>query len=204
MCRRVVGNSTNKRCVIREAPLADVLRLRHTVMWPDRPLNFVRVAGDGDAGTVHLGLYVLKAAASTPGENSDTQSSPSASAEEYGRLVSVVSLFFGRGSVAGQEGDTASARRRVQFRKFATVASEQGQGYGTALLQYAMAEAARRGASSVWCNARAEKAAFYQHPRFGLWPAGEPFERDGKRYVALERFFPSHSVGKSSCKRSKL
>jgi len=40
---------------IKEAELDEILPIRHKVLWPDKPLEFVKVEGD-DQG-VHLGLY---------------------------------------------------------------------------------------------------------------------------------------------------
>ncbi|WP_368656807.1 GNAT family N-acetyltransferase [Brevibacillus dissolubilis] len=55
-------------------------------------------------------------------------------------LVSVISLF-----IKGQE---------CQFRKFATLQQEQGNGYGSMLLDFVIQEAAKRGVKRLWCNAR--------------------------------------------------
>jgi GNAT superfamily N-acetyltransferase len=88
-----------------------------------------------------------------------------------GELVSVVSLF-----VAGQ---------RAQFRKFATLPQHQGKGYGTALLQYLILQAATQGITQLWCNARQEKTAFYK--RFGLQETIHTFSKGGKNYIVMEK-----------------
>ncbi|WP_239635538.1 GNAT family N-acetyltransferase [Paenibacillus sp. H1-7] len=88
-----------------------------------------------------------------------------------GKLVSVISLFI--------EGD------RAQFRKFATLQDEQGKGYGTRLLQFTLDEAKRRGARTIWCNARASKIGLYR--KFGLQETGDGFQKEGIDYVILEK-----------------
>ena len=118
--------------------------IRHQVMWPDKPLDYVKLKDD-DRGS-HWGLFI---------EN---------------RLVSVVSLFI--------DG------RRAQFRKFATLQQEQGKGCGSKLLRHVFEEARLQGADQIWCNARAEKAGFYN--KFGLAASGEAFEKDGVSYVIMQ------------------
>lgn len=88
-------------------------------------------------------------------------------------LVSVISLF--------QYGTEA------QFRKFATRVPWQGQGCGSQLLQFIITEAERQGIHRLTCNARTEKAAFYE--RFNLISTGESFRKGGKDYLIMERYF---------------
>lgn len=120
-------------------------QLRHEVMWPDKPLDYVKLTDD-DAG-VHYGLF------------------------EEGKLLSVVSLFL-----KGPE---------AQFRKFATKQNEQGKGHGSRLLAHVLEEARTAGAKRIFCNARIEKAPFYE--KFGLLKTEEEFEKGGKRYVVMEK-----------------
>ncbi|RTQ49248.1 GNAT family N-acetyltransferase [Hymenobacter gummosus] len=94
---------------------------------------------------------------------------------EAGRLLSVVSLFV----------DGAEAR----FRKFATEPAEQGRGIGSALLRHIMHEAARRGARRLWCDARQEKAGFYQ--KFGFSVDGPPFYKGPIPYVRMSCAVPT-------------
>ncbi|UJF33888.1 GNAT family N-acetyltransferase [Paenibacillus hexagrammi] len=86
-------------------------------------------------------------------------------------LVSVISLF-----VEGEE---------AQFRKFATLEQEQGKGYGSRLLAYILKELEHRGIKRVWCNARQDKAPFYQ--RFGMIPTGQVFVKEDVSYVIMEK-----------------
>ncbi|GBG11060.1 N-acetyltransferase [Paenibacillus agaridevorans] len=94
---------------------------------------------------------------------------------EGDELVSVVSLFA--------QGDQA------QFRKFATLATEQNKGYGSRLLSYVIGEAERAGVKRIYCNARVNKVAFYE--KFGLRATGSAFSKSGKDYVIMERCYLS-------------
>lgn len=89
------------------------------------------------------------------------------------RLISAVSLFI-RGTEA-------------QFRKFATLPSHQNKGYGSKLLRHLIEEAERAGAKRIYCNARKEKAAFYE--KFGMMATDNVFTKSGRDYVVMERFF---------------
>lgn len=88
-----------------------------------------------------------------------------------GELVSVISLFF-----TGAD---------VQFRKFATSTERQRNGYGGRLLQHVMREAVRRGCRCIWCNARADKVAFYK--KFGMCEEDGYLEKDGRRYIKMTK-----------------
>ena len=87
-------------------------------------------------------------------------------------LVSVISLFI--------DGDDA------QFRKFATLADQQGKGLGSALLEHLIKEAQSRGVRRLWCNARVDKTGFYE--RFGMTTTDHTFSKGGIDYVIMEVF----------------
>lgn len=88
------------------------------------------------------------------------------------QLTSVVSLF-----VINQE---------AQFRKLATLVSEQGQGFGTELLSHLFKQVESLGVKRIWCNARIVKAPFYH--RFGLKETVHSFVKNGQSYVIMEKF----------------
>ncbi|MDP5273068.1 GNAT family N-acetyltransferase [Chengkuizengella axinellae] len=119
--------------------------LRHTVMWPNKELDYIKL--DQDDSGIHYGLF------------------------EKGRLISVVSLFI--------ENEDA------QFRKFATLQSEQGKGFGSKLLNHVVEEAKRVGIKRIWCNARLNKSSFYK--KFGLQESEHKFQKGGLDYVIMER-----------------
>lgn len=85
-------------------------------------------------------------------------------------FVSVVSVF--------ENGSEA------QFRKFATLAKEQGKGYGSVLLGSVLEKLKQKGIKRIWCNARAEKAVYYQ--KFGLQETDKFFEKEGTAFVVME------------------
>lgn len=86
-------------------------------------------------------------------------------------LISIVSLF--------EKG------KSVQFRKFATVISEQGKGYGTMLLSHVMEEAASSQMDSIWCNARVGKLKYYE--KFGLIKTDQYFMKKEINYVIMKK-----------------
>lgn len=87
-------------------------------------------------------------------------------------LIAVVSLFI--------NGNTA------QFRKFATKISEQGNGYGTLLLNHLMTIVSnKKEIKSLWCNARVDKTVFYE--RFGMTQTTRKFAKEGIDYVIMEK-----------------
>lgn len=85
-------------------------------------------------------------------------------------LVSVISLFI--------------TEEEAQFRKFATLTSKQGKGYGTRLLTHLVAEARYKGVKRLWCNARVDKTAYYE--RFQMKRTQTTFSKDGVDYVIME------------------
>jgi len=130
---------------IREISSNQTWPLRHQVMWPDEPLEYVKLPND-DAG-IHYGLFL------------------------GGQLTSVVSLF-----IINQE---------AQFRKFATLLSEQGLGFGTELLSHLFKQVESLGVKRIWCNARIDKASFYH--KFGLKKTAHSFVKNGQSYVVMEK-----------------
>lgn len=130
---------------ILEIPVNEVLEIRHTVMWPTKPIDYVRLPHDNEGR--HYGLYIND------------------------ELVSVISLFI--------------ENSEAQFRKFATLLSYQGKGYGSILLNEIMAISQQHKLSKVWCNARVEKSTFYE--KFGMKATDQTFEKGGIQYVIMEK-----------------
>ena len=85
-------------------------------------------------------------------------------------LISVVSTFI--------------TEESMQFRKFATLESEQGKGYGsllfTHIIQFAKDEYCKR----MWCNARCNASAFYA--KFGFTETKRKFHQDGHDFLIME------------------
>ena len=87
------------------------------------------------------------------------------------KLMSVISLFT--------ENDS------IQFRKIATLAAEQGKGYGTMLLNEVIDYAERNNIKKIWCNSRIEKTEFYE--KFGFKKTNKKYEQDGRRFIIVEK-----------------
>lgn len=77
------------------------------------------------------------------------------------KLISVISLFINE--------------ENGQFRKFATLTNQQGKGYGGQLLHYIISIARNKGLSKIWCNARIEKANYYE--KFKFRPTNKQFSK---------------------------
>ncbi|WBX76220.1 GNAT family N-acetyltransferase [Tenacibaculum ovolyticum] len=90
-----------------------------------------------------------------------------------GETTSIVSLF--------------TENNETQFRKFATLIEYQGFGYGTILLNKVINLIKEEKIARLWCNARVEKANFYE--RFDLKLTDKKFNKDGIDYVIMERIF---------------
>ena len=85
-------------------------------------------------------------------------------------LISVVSTFI--------------TENTMQFRKFATLNSEQGKGYGSLLLSHIIQFAKDEGCGRMWCNARCNASAFYA--KFGFTETERKFNQDGHDFVIME------------------
>lgn len=129
---------------IEEIQAEQTWQIRHEVMWPDQPMDYVKL--DEDASGHHFGLFV------------DHQ------------LVSIVSVF--------------ENEKEAEFRKFATLHSMQGMGYGSQLLTFVLGDLKNKQIERIWCNARADKTAFYS--KFGLKETDHHFTKGGINYVVME------------------
>lgn len=136
--------------------------LRHAVLWPSKPVEYVLLPEDGTG--YHYGAFA------------DSSS---------GEPLAVISLFLEtipHHGVQGHEADSTLPAAR--FRKFACEPSHQGRGIGTALLRHVL-DAARDELNCrvLWCDARVESAAWYE--RRGLVKFGETFYKGEVEYVRM-------------------
>ena len=78
-----------------------------------------------------------------------------------------------------------SSDAALQLRKFATLPSQQQQGWGSKLLTHVLKEASllAKGRAIV-LDSRQEKEAFYAS--FGFQRAGEPFKKNDRFYVRMK------------------
>lgn len=84
-------------------------------------------------------------------------------------LTSVVSVFI--------HGTT------LQLRKFATITTKQGMGFGGSLLNYVINFARQENIRIIWCNARSNASSFYN--RFGFTEGEERYEMNGIDYIRM-------------------
>ena len=90
---------------------------------------------------------------------------------EQGILIGVVSLFL--------------KEKTLQFRKLAIKKEHQGKGYGTKIIQWILDYANDVKLEKVWCNARVEKAYFYE--KFGFQNVSETFRKGDYEYIVVEK-----------------
>ncbi|KAF8553665.1 acyl-CoA N-acyltransferase, partial [Imleria badia] len=135
--------------------------LRHLVLWPDKPLDYVRL--DEDKYGYHFGAFV------------PCRDKP----------VAVISIFF-EPIPLGTNDRTTSGHHgtSVRFRKFACHPEFQGQGIGTSLLRYAASYCSSNGATIFWCDARLSSGRWYE--RRGLVPFGDTFFKDTVEYTRMK------------------
>jgi predicted GNAT family N-acyltransferase len=88
----------------------------------------------------------------------------------HDQLTAVVSLF--------------NVGQVYQFRKFATLVSAQGKGYGTLLLKHIISYVKDVDAEKVWCNARVPAAGFYR--KFGFVQTDQRSVSNGIDFVIME------------------
>lgn len=154
---------------IRQIDAAQTWPLRHTVMWPNKPLDYIKLADD-DTG-IHFGVFVVQ-------QQEPTQ-------EEL--LVSVVSLFL------EIDKDDDNGTCHAQFRKLATDTAYQRRGFASRLLEHAFefcrkAPTSGRTVKRIWCNARSNKTKFYK--KFGMVETTQTFTKGGIGYVIMEHVIP--------------
>ncbi|KAJ3773648.1 hypothetical protein FB446DRAFT_731992 [Lentinula raphanica] len=175
---------------IRNIHVERTLSLRHEVLWPDMPVEVVKLPEDEDGW--HFGAFI-----EDPLGKDD--------------LVAVISLFVEPlpidnvpvHSANGSNGAlldndpvlVPSEVFAVRFRKFACRTDAQGQGVGTALLKHAMHFArSELKAEVLWCDARVSSADWYS--RRGLSQLGPKFYKGPVEYVCMRTLLTedSHDV----------
>lgn len=117
--------------------LAATLALRHSVLRPHQRLEEVTFPGDTAPDSAHFAAIL-----------------PS------GRAVSVATVL--REPPPWDPGATQSWRLRAM----ATDPQARGRGLGRRVLAAALAHAAERGATEVWCHARVPAQSFYERAGF--------------------------------------
>lgn len=125
----------------------DTIPLRKALLRPDRPVEESIYVGDDETSSFHVGAF----------ESDD----PSA-------------LAIGVATMLQVDDPRCEAAPAHRLRGMAVAADRQRSGIGSATLQFAEAEAARRGSTIVWCNARTVAVPFYL--RHDYETVGDEFE----------------------------
>ncbi|KAI0056395.1 GCN5-related N-acetyltransferase [Artomyces pyxidatus] len=136
----------------------DTIRIRHLVLWPDAPIDHVRLPED-DAG-FHFAAFL-------PGR---------------AESVAVISLF--KEDIPDSQSAVKGSGTTFRFRKFACEHAHQGQGIGSRLLAYTIQVARDElGARVVWCDARTATVKWYE--KRGLVPFGNKFWKGPVEYIRM-------------------
>ncbi|GAB3995332.1 GNAT family N-acetyltransferase [Spirosoma daeguense] len=133
--------------------------LRHSVLWPDKPFDYVKVENDSEGH--HFGAF------------------------KNDELVAVISLFVEQEKNSNRTQPLRDNVGWARFRKFAARPDLQRQGIGTKLLNHVIAEARRLGATTLWCDARLDAADFYR--RFKMEAISEVFYKGAIPYAKFSR-----------------
>lgn len=133
------------KITIKEISAEDTWDIRHSVMWPNNSINYIKLPEDSTG--IHFGLF------------------------KNNLLTAVVSLFI--------------KQNTAQFRKLATETQEQGKGYVSLLIKHIMKYAKNENVDKIWCNARAEKAVFYE--KFQLVKTNYTYRKNGIDFIIMEK-----------------
>ncbi|KAG6914240.1 hypothetical protein DXG01_001499 [Tephrocybe rancida] len=149
----------NSEVVCRPILVGQTLKLRHSVLWPDKPISHVSLPED-DHG-LHIGAFL----------------------PDFDEPVAVISFFVEPLplNIATRDPDS---QHQVRFRKFACDPSLQGRGIGTTLLQFSFERVqSQLDATVVWCDARTSTADWYT--KRGMTSLGETFFKGPVEYVRM-------------------
>ncbi len=146
----------------------DTVALRHSVLWPNKPISYVLLPED-DSGH-HFGAFLQS--------------------QDHSFPVAVISLF--KEDIPDVQVDPTRLQAAsdtklsaARFRKFACDPSQQGRGVGTALLRHTFDIArSELGCSVIWCDARLESAGWYE--RRGMCRFGPLFWKGDVQYVRMQ------------------
>ena len=160
---------------IRRISAEQTVPLRHSVLWPDKPVSYVLLPED--ASGYHYGAFLP-----------DTTSP-----------VAVISVFVDPLPPSSDAPSSPSdiKVKAARFRKFACDPAYQGRGIGTMLLQHVFdAAVSEMNCGVIWCDARTSAAGWYE--RRGMKKFGEMFYKGDIEYVRMKRELVPESIAKES------
>lgn len=138
-------------------PAAEILQLRWDVLRPGFPRESAIFAEDDAPGAYHVAAY-----------------------DPDGIVRGCAS--FTPEPLPDEPGTPAH-----RLRGMASDPAVRGQGYGIAVLDAGLAEAAARGAHLAWCNARTEARGFYEAQGWEIRGAEFHIETVGPHYVMVRK-----------------
>ncbi|KAH8822626.1 hypothetical protein DL96DRAFT_1618523 [Flagelloscypha sp. PMI_526] len=146
------------------------IALRHAVLWPDKPIEYVLLPEDAQGW--HFGAFLETELAAD---------------DQMRQPVAVISLFSEPLPTSEIGDQTQSGNvRAIRFRKFACDAQLQGQGIGTALFAFALSAVRSEDINGdiLWCDARRSTMPWYK--RRGMVEFGPPFYKGTIEYIRMK------------------
>ncbi|GLB45318.1 putative acetyltransferase (GNAT) family protein [Lyophyllum shimeji] len=145
--------------ICRQITVEQTLQLRHSVLWPEKPVSHVYLPED-DRG-LHMGAFI-----------------PSCD-----QPIAVIS-FFVEPAPINDVFKQEDIQRQARFRKFACEPAFQGRGIGSRLLQNSFERArSQLNCTVAWCDARTSTAQWYM--KRGMTPFGERFSKGPVEYIRM-------------------
>ncbi|KAF8073370.1 hypothetical protein FPV67DRAFT_741263 [Lyophyllum atratum] len=146
--------------ICRSITVDETLQLRHSVLWPDKPISHVSLPEDEHG--LHIGAFIPL----------------------YDYPIAVISLFVESLPINNEVFNQDDTQRQARFRKFACDPAFQGRGIGSKLLQFSIERARSEFDSAiVWCDARTSTAQWYM--KRGMIPFGEKFFKGPVEYIRM-------------------
>ena len=161
--------------------MEETIPLRHSVLWPTKPLSHVCLSEDA-TGT-HYGAF-LPLRETPIAVISLFLEDPPLLRDGYDTEINKSENSNSKIISGDEDGYRLVQQRAVRFRKFACEREFQGKGIGTQLLLYVLSRARTElDAATVWCDARVTARGWYI--KRGLVPFGPTFYKGPEEYIRM-------------------
>ena len=165
--------------------MEETIPLRHSVLWPTKPLSHVCLPEDA-TGT-HYGAFLPLRETPVAVISLFMEDLPllrDGHDTEINLIKSEDSNLNSTIILADEDGYPPVPQRSVRFRKFACEHEFQGKGIGTHLLAHILSRARTElDAATVWCDARVTARGWYI--KRGLVPFGPTFYKGPEEYIRM-------------------